>query len=221
MPAEFEECVAVSLPNLRASSGYGFEFVHIERRQRWKRCARSASGGDNLDVVRAFLYELGGVSARASFAPVTSPPKYPMCPPMMETGRPHSAIARANRKPLIDSVAQPEHRNILGPVLAYRGNAGEQAYARVPRRLHGKHFVGQQREVVAQPPVAEAVMVRMAIHHPRHNSAARIVQCLRRSPLRHANLTRTPYGGDSRAFKQNRAVFDERAALRVNHAVSG
>ena len=111
--------------------------------------------------------------------------------------------------------------NILGPILADGGNAGVQARACIPRRLHGKNLVRQQSKVIAKPPVAKSIVVRVAIYHARHNRAAGVALGMHGSAIRRANIRRPPDSNDAIAFEQNCAVIERRAARRVDETVSG
>ena len=124
-------------------------------------------------------------------------------------------------RPLVDGVAQPEHGYILGAVLADGGYAGEEAGAGVAGGPHGEDFVGEERKVVAEASVAEAVVVGMAIDHAGHDGAAGIVGGLRGRAFGSADVGGAAHGGNGGAFEEDGAVVDGSAALGVDDAVGG
>ena len=76
-------------------------------------------------------------------------------------------------------------------------------------------------EVVAEASVAEAVVVRVAVHHAGHDGAAGVVDGLHGCAFGGTDVGGAAYGGDGGAFEQNCAVVDGCAAFRVNYAVGG
>ena len=109
----------------------------------------------------------------------------------------------------------------LGPFSADCGDAGEEACAGVAGGPDGENLVGQQREVVAEPTVAEAVVVGVAVNHAGHYGAAGVVGGVRGRVVGSAEVGGASYGGDGGAFEEDCAVGDGRAAPGVDQAVGG
>ena len=206
VPCVEVQCAAVSLPNLCASSVMASSSSRLNGRQKRVRGPGTAACGGDLDVVGALLDELphhrpGGLGASDLGAHVAHMAAYGG----------HGATAEhhagAYLAPGVDGVAQPEHGDVLGAVLAYRRNPGEERDPGVAGGLEGEDLVGQEGQVVSEASVAEAVVVRMAVDHSGHDRCVGIVEDLDLGTLRRRLCGLGPHGDDLCALDQHCAAY--------------
>ena len=86
--------------------------------------------------------------------------------------------ARSGNDAHLDCFAQQECGAVLRAAVPHRGYAGIEVTSGVLRCLHGEHFVGQGRKLVARASVADAVQVDMAVNEAGQDCGVAVVDLL-------------------------------------------